>query len=237
MPVRQANEGAAVEPNHLYVIPPNSSMRISQGRMTLRPRGETLGPPMPINDLLHSLAEDQGANAIGVILSGSGSDGALAMQSIKGEGGITFAQNDESARFTGMPRAAIGLGCVDFVLTPQDMGRELERLGRHAYLASTRHARNVEPVQVDEESLRRVFAVLKSASAVDFTYYKRGTIMRRLARRLAAHKLETMTEYVALLETAPGEAHALFDDLLIRITEFFRDREIFDGLAKTVFPH
>ena len=237
MPVREATEGMTVEPDHLYVIPPNTSMRVAEGRLTLRPRGETLGPPMPIDDLLHSLAEDQGANAIGVILSGSGSDGALAMQTIKGEGGITFAQDDESARFTGMPRAAIGLGCVDFVLAPQDIGRELARLGRHPYLASRRLTPSVEPLQSDEESFKRVFALLKSGCAVDFTHYKRGTIKRRLARRLAVHKLETISEYVAFLEATPGEAQALCDDLLIRITEFFRDPETFDGLAKTIFPH
>ena len=237
MPVREASEGIRVEPDHLYVIPPNTSMRIAQGHLTLRPRGETLGPPMPIDDLLHSLAQDQGANAIGVILSGSGSDGALAMQTIKGEGGITFAQDDESARFTGMPRAAVGLGCVDFVLAPQDIGRELARLGRHPYLASQRLAPIVEPVQADEESFKRVFALLKSGCGVDFTHYKRGTITRRLARRLAVHKLDSITDYVAFLEATPGEAQALSDDLLIRITEFFRDPEIFDSLATTVFPH
>ena len=145
MPVREASEGMAVESNHLYVIPPNTSMRIAQGHLTLRPRGETLGPPMPIDDLLQSLAEDRGVNAIGVILSGSGTDGALAMQMIKGAGGITFAQNDESANFTGMPRAAISLGCVDFVLSPQEIARELARLGAHPYLASPLRAASVDP--------------------------------------------------------------------------------------------
>ena len=236
MPVRQATEGAAVEPNHLYVIPPNTSMRISQGRLTLRPRSETLGPPMPIDDLLHSLAEDQGANAIGVILSGSGSDGALAMQTIKGEGGITFAQDDESAHFTGMPRAAVGLGCVDFVLSPQDIGRELARLGAHPYLGSLTRMASVDPVAADEESFKRVFALLKSRCDIDFTHYKRGTIARRLDRRMAMHNLETLREYATFLEATPSEAEALCRDLLIRVTEFFRDPDTFDALAKSVFP-
>ncbi len=236
MPVREASEGMLVEPNHLYVIPPNTSMRIAQGRLTLRPRGETLGPPMPIDDLLQSLAEDQGPNAIGVILSGSGSDGALSMQTIKGEGGITFAQNDESANFTGMPRAAIGLGCVDFVLSPQDIGRELARLGAHPYLAAPLRAASVDPAAADEQSFKRVFALLKSACDVDFTHYKRGTIERRLGRRMAVHKLETIAEYVSFLEATPGEADALCQDMLIRVTEFFRDPETFAALAKSVFP-
>ena len=236
MPVRQATEGAAVEPNHLYVIPPNTSMRISQGRLTLRPRGETLGPPMPIDDLLHSLAEDQGANAIGVILSGSGSDGALAMQTIKGEGGITFAQDDESAHFTGMPRAAVSLGCVDFVLSPQDIGRELARLGAHPYLAPLTRKASVDSVAADEESFKRVFASLKSGCDIDFTHYKRGTIARRLDRRMAMHNLETLREYATFLEATPSEVEALGQDLLIRVTEFFRDPDTFDALAKSVFP-
>ena len=235
MPVRQATEGAVVEPNHLYVIPPNTSMRISQGRLTLRPRGETLGPPMPIDDLLHSLAEDRGANAIGVILSGSGSDGALAMQSIKGEGGITFAQDDESAHFTGMPRAAVGMGCVDFVLSPQAIGRELARLGAHPYLAPLTRKASVDPVAADEESFKRVFALLKSRCDIDFTHYKRGTIARRLDRRMAMHNLETLREYATFLEATPSEAEALCQDMLIRVTEFFRDPDTFDALAKSVF--
>ena len=236
MPVRQATEGAVVEPNHLYVIPPNTSMRISQGRLTLRPRGETLGPPMPIDDLLHSLAEDQGANAIGVILSGSGSDGALAMQTIKGEGGITFAQDDESAHFTGMPRAAVSLGCVDFVLSPRDIGRELARLGAHPYLGSLTRTASVDPVAADEESFKRVFALLKSGCDIDFTHYKRGTIARRLDRRMAMHNSATLREYATFLEATPSEVEALCQDLLIRVTEFFRDPHTFDALAKSVFP-
>ena len=236
MSVQEATEGLTVEANHLYVIPPNTSMRISQGRLTLRPRGETLGPPMPIDDLLYSLAEDRGPNAIGVILSGNGTDGALAMQTIKAEGGITFAQNDESAKFTGMPRAAIGLDCVDFVLSPQDIGRELVRLGAHPYLAAPLREASVGPAPVDEESFRRVFALLKGACDVDFTHYKRGTIERRLSRRMAVHKLDTIAEYVSFIEATPGEAPALCQDMLIRVTEFFRDPETFAALAKSVFP-
>ncbi len=235
MPVREASEGLIVEPDHLYVIPPNSSMRIAEGRLTLRPRDETRGPPMPIDELLHSLAEDQGANAIGVILSGSGSDGALAMQKIKGEGGITFAQDDESAHFTSMPRAAIGLGCVDFVLSPQDIGRELARFSRHPNLGSRVLAPGVEPVQAHDENLKRVFSLLKSDCDIDFTHYKRGTIERRLARRMAVHRFETIAEYVTFLEATPGEVHALCQDMLIRVTEFFRDPDTFDVLAKSVF--
>jgi two-component system, chemotaxis family, CheB/CheR fusion protein len=236
IPIHQATEGLAIEPNHLYVIPPNTSMRITEGHLTLRPRGQTLGPPMPVDDLLTSLAQDQGPNAIAVILSGSGSDGALAMQTIKGQGGLTFAQDDASARFTGMPRAAIGLGSVDFVLSPQEIGRELVRLGRHPYLAARPPAMNLVSEPDNEHSFKRVFNLLKSGCDVDFTHYRRGTIMRRLARRMAVHKSDTIGDYLALLQATPGEAQALCQDLLIGVTEFFRDPEVFEALAHTVFP-
>ena len=236
MQVTEATEGIAVEPDHVYVIPPNTSMRIVGGRLTLRPRRETHGPAMPIDDLLESLAIDQGANAIGVILSGSGSDGALAMRKIKGEGGITFAQDDKSAHFTGMPRAAISLGCVDFVLPPQDIARELTRLAHHPYLTSPIPPRIIEPEPSDETSFKRILGVLKHNCDVDFTHYKRGALKRRLARRMALCQTATVSEYVTFLEATPGEDQALCQDLLIRVTDFFRDPETFDALAKSVFP-
>jgi two-component system, chemotaxis family, CheB/CheR fusion protein len=131
MAVIEAIDGMVIEIDHVYVIPPNASMSISQRCIRLRPRGETLGPPMPIDDLFDSLASDLGVDAIGVILSGNGSDGALGLQSIQGEGGITFAQDTVSARHSSMPRAAIGLGCVDSVLAPRDIAREIARIARY----------------------------------------------------------------------------------------------------------
>ncbi len=236
MVVVEATEGISVVPDHVYVIPPNTSMRIVERHLTLRPRPETRGPAMPIDDLLESLAEDQGANAIGVILSGSGSDGALAMQKIKSEGGTTFAQDDHSARFTGMPRAAVSLGCIDFVLPPKDIARELARLTRHPYLVTPGALPEVEADASDEASFRRILNALKRNCNVDFTHYKHGTIRRRLGRRMAVHRLDSVSEYTALLESSSAEAQALCQDLLIRVTEFFRDRETFDALAKSVFP-
>lgn len=123
MPVTEATEGQLIEPNHVYVIPPNTILTVMRGRLDLKQRGDAPSLPLPINDLFYSLAEDQGSNAIGISLSGAGSDGALGLQSIKNEGGTTFAQDEASAEYDSMPRAAVGLGCIDFVLAPQAIAR------------------------------------------------------------------------------------------------------------------
>jgi len=236
MPVVEGAEGMVVEVDHLYIIPPNVSMSIAQGRIRLRPRDDTLGPPMPIDDLLDSLAKDQSVNVIGVILSGSGSDGALGLQAVQHEGGITFAQDDATARFNSMPRAAIGLGCVDFVLSPRDIANEIMRLGQHLHLAWTQRELPSPLTDPAETSLRPMFRLLRNACNIDFTNYKRGTIQRRLSRRMALQQLTSVADYVALLESDPAETLALGRDLLIQVTKFFRDPETFDVLTQTVFP-
>lgn len=236
MEVSEAREGQIIECNHIYVIPPNTSMRINQDCLSLTPRNDKLGPPMPIDDLFHSLAETRGSGAIGISLSGSGSDGALGMQAIKGEGGITFAQDESSAKFSSMPQAAIGLGCVDFVLPPHRIAEELVRIGQHPFIATQPLLLDVERVASDEESLKKVFQLLNRACNVDFTHYKRGTVTRRLARRIALLNLESLPAYISFLEDNPDELKALHQDLLIRVTSFFRDPEAFEELVKVVFP-
>jgi two-component system CheB/CheR fusion protein len=236
MPVVEATDGMAIEVNHVYVIPPNKSMSIAHRAIKLQPRGETLGPPMPIDDLFDSLASDLGANAIGVILSGNGSDGALGLQAIQGGGGITFAQDTASARHGSMPLAAMGLGCVDSVLAPRDIACEIARVGRYS-----RHARDeFESMGLEtdagDQSLRPLFRLLRNACNIDFTYYKRGTVQRRLSRRMALREMTSVADYVALLGSDAVETLALGRDLLIRVTEFFRDPATFDELPRTVFP-
>lgn len=144
MSVVEAVDGMAVEADHLYVIPPNTSMLVDQRRIRLRPRDGTLGPPMPIDDLLSSLASDQGFRAIGVVLSGSGSDGALGLKAIQQEGGITFARDEASAQYSSMPHAAIATGGVDRVLSPREIAKELMSLGRHPHVRRSRIA-EVDP--------------------------------------------------------------------------------------------
>lgn len=236
MPVIEVAENQVIEKNQVYVIPPNTSMTVTQGRLRLKSRESIPGIPMPIDDLFYSLAEDQGANAIGVSLSGSGSDGALGMQAIKEEGGVTFAQDDSSAKFNSMPRTAVSLGCVDFILPPEEIAEELVRIGQHPIMTNHPLLLNVEQVAADEANLGTIFQILNVACKHNFTHYKRGTLTRRLTRRVALLNLNSLEEYIRFLKDNPDEVQALYQDLLIRVTSFFRDPEAFEGLTRKVFP-
>src|SRR5260370_16232489 len=164
LPVLEIRDGMPVEPNHVYVIPPNANLSISGGHLQLTPRAGS-GHQMPIDQFFRSLAEAEGSKAIGVILSGTASDGTLGLKAIKAEGGITFAQ-DESARYDGMPKSAIAAQCVDFVLPPNGIAAELIRLSRHPYLAQA--VRQTETPGLDPD-FGAVFGILRTATGVDFT--------------------------------------------------------------------
>jgi len=235
MPVREVREGMAVEPNHVYVIPPNTTMGIAKGTLHLMARGEAPARHLPIDDFLRSLAADRNDLAIGVILSGTASDGTLGLKAIKAEGGITFAQDCQSAKYDGMPRAAAAAGCVDFVLPPKAIARELARIGRNPYAGIVLPARAAEPA-VEEDDLRQIFAVLQRATGVDFTYYRYSTIQRRIARRMLLHKLESPRQYVKVLQENQAEPAALCEDILVHVTGFFREPETFRAMVEWVFP-
>ncbi|MGO9255724.1 MAG: chemotaxis protein CheB [Bryobacteraceae bacterium] len=236
MPVAEVKEGMAVEQNHVYVIPPNAFMEIKDGTLRLMARGEPAARHLPIDRFLRSLAEDQGSRAIGVILSGTASDGTLGLKAIKTEGGITFAQDLKSAKYDGMPRSAIASGCVDLVLGPAALASELARIGRHPYLGMAPPARAAEPALEDDDVLHKIFLVLQKATGVNFTYYKYTTIQRRIARRMLLHKLESLQQYLEMLHQNPAEPAALCEDILIHVTGFFREPEAFQALAERVFP-
>jgi two-component system, chemotaxis family, CheB/CheR fusion protein len=235
MAVKEARDGELIAPNHVYIIAPNTTMSVAGRHLRLRPRVDAPGPPTPIDALFESIAHDVTQDAIGVILSGTGSDGALGMQAIKGEGGITFAQDEASARFRAMPRAAVDMGCVDSVLSPAAIAAALARIARHPMPWREPAVDSAGP-DVDDEFLTRIFGVLRSACDIDFSQHKRGTIRRRLERRLVLHQLTTLTDYLALLEADPAEAHALGQDFLINVTAFFRDPESFADLTRIVWP-
>jgi len=232
MPVAEVEEGMAVEPNHVYVIPPNKTMGIRNGTLHLMARGEPTAKHLPIDYFLGSLAEDRGNRAIGVILSGTASDGTMGLKAIKTEGGITFAQDIKSAKYDGMPRSAIAAGCVDFVLPPEAIASELARIGRHPYLGIA------PPAQAEEgdDELQKIFIVLQKATGVNFTYYKYSTIKRRIARRMVLHKLESLKQYLQFLHENRAEPAALCEDILIHVTGFFREPESFQALAERFFP-
>ena len=236
MPVHEVQTNMPVEANHVYVIPPNVNMTIEQQVLCLAPRTEARGQHMPIDAFLYSLAEDQKNNAIGIILSGTASDGTLGLRAIKAEGGLTFAQEEASAKYDGMPHSAIAAGVVDFVMPPERLAQELARLGHfpHLQLAQTLKTHTVLPE--NEEDFGKIFQLLRNATSVDFTHYKPTTIKRRIARRMLLLKIEQLTHYVRYLKENPTELHALYQDLLINVTGFFRDPEAFAILQKKIFP-
>src|SRR6059036_265833 len=227
LPVIEVQHGVRVEPGHVYVMPPNTSMTIAEGVLNLAPRSDDRGPHMPIDHFLRSLADDVKSRAIGVILSGSASDGALGLKAIKAEGGITFAEAPQSAKFDGMPRSAMASGAVDFVLPPKAIAQELIRIGRHPYLGETSLAPPSEPLVDGPEALAQIFRMLREKSGLDFTLYRQTTIRRRIARRMLIHGVGTLEAYRRYLEEHPSQVQALSNDLLVKVTRFFRDADAF----------
>jgi two-component system CheB/CheR fusion protein len=232
MPVREVADGMAVEPNHVYVIPPNTLMTISKGVLKLEPRLPGALRNLPIDRFFQALADDLGSGAIGVILSGTASDGTGGLRCIKAQGGITFAQDRESARYAGMPLNAVAAGCVDLVLPPEGIAAELSRINGHPYLRGV-HA--IEESDTAEDGVRKICTLLRGATGVEFRLYKPATIARRIARRMALRKLDTSEQYTQLLIRDRDELHALYEDIFIHVTGFFRDPESVQALQQMVF--
>ncbi len=230
--VETAADGTTVKPDHLYVIPPNRTLTVADGVLRLHPRETGERSHMPINTLFRSLAEQYAHRAVAVVLSGTNTDGAQGLEEIKTAGGITMAQEPASAKFDGMPRSAIATGCVDFVMPPKELGKEMLRIGRLPYLSSSAP----DELAQEEDHLKRIFRLLQVRNGTDFSRYKRGTLQRRLARRMALRQVDGLAQYTDVLRQEPAEVHALAQDFLIRVTGFFRDPETFLGLSETVFP-
>jgi two-component system CheB/CheR fusion protein len=239
MPVHQVTDGMLMEPSHVYVIPPNTSLAIAQHTLRLTPR-EHVGIHLPIDGFLHSLAENSGSRSIAVILSGTGSDGALGLTAVKSEGGITFAQDEKSAKFADMPKNAVATGCVDFVLSPDEIARGLAGIASHTYLSSSDSSSDAQVIEKspgqDGEAYGDLFTLMHQATGVDFSLYRQTTVKRRVLRRQALHNVETLQDYVEYLRGNQAEVHALYQDLLLKVTQFFRDPEAFEALNHLVFP-
>lgn len=227
MPVVEVSDGIAVEPSHVYVIPPNKNMTIREGALRLAPRSAASGLQRPIDDFSIALAEEQGNAAIGVVLSGTGSDGTYGLKAIKAAGGVTFAQDPKTAQWAAMPMSAMTAGSVDFVLSPRRIAAELARIGRHPYLAE---ARDVG----EGTDLDKVCLSLRASTGVDFRLYKQATVRRRIARRMALQKVGSLNKYAQILKQNPEEAQSLAEDIFIQVTSFFRDPECFQALRKVV---
>src|SRR5215467_14234832 len=234
MRVREVADGMPLQPNHVYVIPPNSTMSLSSRVLRIAPREETRGLHMSIDHFMRSLAGEEGSRAIGVILSGSGSDGTLGMAEIQAQGGVTFAQDTASAKYDSMPRSAIASGCVDYVLPPKAIARELARIAHHPYVAG-QTSEDGDYATRENAGLNSIFQLLRRNTGVDFTHYRKTTILRRIQRRMVVHKIDKLDEYVKHVQLNPTEIKALYQDMLINVTSFFRNPKVFDTLKAEVF--
>ncbi|HEY6459753.1 MAG TPA: CheR family methyltransferase, partial [Polyangiaceae bacterium] len=230
LPVVTVEATTRLEPGIIYVVSPNVAVSVEGEELRAAP----LGDPRPrhtIDAFLRTLARSGGPMAVGVILSGTGTDGTLGLKAIKDAGGITFVQDPASASQPGMPQSAIDAGCADFSLDAAHIGDQLMRV-----LARPYADRAGKAPMGSAEATAKIFGQLRAAYGVDFSQYKPSTVERRIARRMALHKIETIEDYVALLGSGNDELRGLYDDLLIGVTSFFRDAEPFEALKSVVFP-
>jgi two-component system, chemotaxis family, CheB/CheR fusion protein len=234
MEVFEVEDGMAIKPNCAYIIPPNRDMALVNGTLQLLEPTLARGIRLPIDFFFRSLAQDQHDRAICIVLSGTGSDGALGVRAVKGEGGMVMAQSPESTEYDGMPRSAIATGMVDFVLPPNQMPAKLLAYVAHAF--GDHHIRVSPQALPPSDGLEKIFLLLRSQTGHDFSQYKRSTIVRRVERRMAVLQIDGLEDYLRYMQLTRSEAHALFRELLIGVTSFFRDAEIFDEVQKQAIP-
>ncbi len=228
--VRQVVETTALEPNCVYVIPPNANLSAIDTHLRLSKLEERTLERAPIDHFLRTLAKTHDGNAVAVILTGTGSDGALGIKDIKANGGLVVAQDPNEAEYDGMPQSAISTGMVDYILPVAEMPGAILGYART-------QPRIVEPAEGEERALiQKVFAQLRALTDRDFSRYKLSTVLRRITRRMQLLHIEDLSEYIDRLRDRPEEVRALSDDLLITVTHFFRDPEVFEKLAKEILP-
>ena len=243
MPVRQVTSATPIERNHVYVIPPTHHLSMYDGHLSLTAPQKEKGRHVAIDLFFRTLADVHRERSVGVVLSGTGSDGSVGLARIKEQGGIVIAQSPGEAEYAGMPESAIATGKVDFVLPAADIAPKLIELwtsSRRIELpvddASSLDVLAPSSPQAAEEALRGVLAILQRKTGHDFKHYKRGTVLRRIERRLQVNAIKTLPEYRQFVESHGSEAHALLGDMLIGVTNFFRDRESFEALERDVVP-
>ncbi len=238
IPVQLVKDGLQVEPDHVYVIPPGATMTIEKKVLKLTTKGKSM---KPIDTFFVSLAEDLKSQSIGIVLSGTGSDGTEGLKAIKAHGGITFAQTPDSAQYGDMPQNAISAEATDFVLSPDKIAIELQKIAKNPHLSRSEIAAKDETRPKEEKSkketgLNAIFTMLKSYCNVDFSHYKETVVNRRVTRRMVINHIEKMDHYTKFLSAHPNELEALHGDMLIGVTSFFRETETFVALKETVFP-
>ncbi len=230
--VFEVTDGVVVQINCVYIIPPNNDMAFLNGSLQLLAPAAMRGHRLPVDFLFRSLAQDQHERGIGIVLSGSGSDGTLGVRAIKSEGGMVMAQTPASTEFDGMPRNALATGLVDFELPPAEMMGQL--IAYTAHFAGRTAGNGLAPEAPSVNSLQKLFILVRSQTGHDFSQYKASTINRRIERRMAVHQIAKLEDYVRFLRQTPVEVEALFRDFLIGVTHFFRDPEVFKALEDEV---
>ncbi len=232
VPVSTAKDGQTIAPDHIYVIPPDKEISVFKGKIQLLDIIDKR-PMLPIDSFLKSLARDQGDNAAAVILSGTGTDGTLGAKEIKANDGLVLAQSEESAGYDGMPRSVISSGVVDFIMAPDEMPQKLTRYFMHHDIALKK-----KPAADSNQRawLNKIFAILRTQIGHDFSQYKVNTLLRRINRRMGMNQIENHGQYVRYLRENPAEVQALFSELLIGVTHFFRDAESFNALKTNILP-
>lgn len=228
MPVQQVTGEILIERDHVYVLPPNREILVNDYHLNLRDFDEKRGQRTPIDHFFRSLAQDH-HESVAIILSGGGTDGAVGIKAIKEQGGLLMVQDPEEAEFDSMPRAAIATGLADVVLGVQDLAQKLVEYTRQTPQVP------LDPAQLtgaEMETLHRILAQVHARTGHDFTQYKRTTILRRIQRRMQLHGQSSLDEYMEFLRRTPTESTAIFNDILIGVTSFFRDRESWDILGR-----
>jgi two-component system, chemotaxis family, CheB/CheR fusion protein len=228
MPIYVASDGLKVKPNSIFLIPPSKSMSIQDGVLYLHEPEQAPGLRLPVDFFFRSLAKEKESESVCIILSGTGTDGTLGIKAIKGEQGTIFVQDPESAKYDGMPRSAIDTGLVDFVLKPDEIPETLLKFLKHSALNGARVGTEKEGTA----PLQRIFATLRTRTGHDFSHYKGSTVHRRIERRMSVNQINDISEYARFLKGNEEEVKALLKDMLISVTNFFRDPEAFEALKR-----
>jgi len=236
MKVQDIDDMEKIQPDNVYIIPYNKEIEVIDGHIQLLPRPVNKSSNLSIDVLFSSLAETHGENVVGIVLSGSANDGTRGLKEIKLAGGITFAQ-DDSAKFSSMPNSAIAEGVVDFILSPKEIALQLGKMSKHP-LANPQAIKAAPEDKIDNTDLdlKSVLQHIHKTKRVDFSHYKMNTIKRRMLRRMLIHKIDSIKDYSALLTEKKQETDLLFQDILINVTDFFRDAEAFEALKTNVLP-
>jgi two-component system CheB/CheR fusion protein len=234
MKVSEISDGTYVKPNCVYIIPPNKDLRIFNGILQLIKPTELRAKRRTIDSFFHSLAEDQKEKAIGIVLSGTGTEGTLGLKDIKTEGGVAFVQDPKSAQFTGMPQSAITAKAADYILPPEKIPSQILKYINKIGKTTTLSPKLIIP---PNNLLNKIFLLIRNQTGYDFSNYKTNTIMRRIAKRTALNHIDNIEDYIAFLQNNPTEIEKLYKDFLIGVTSFFRDKEVFESLEKTAIPY